>query len=118
MGMLVNVLSRRDGDRSNGGVSRTNDTLLVIEAGAAAPLDATMPVMVLVQHAPGAVSLRPLHHTPSSKGEVGPIAGGNLAVGDKRFNEAVQKLLGTKFYGAVAIHDRFESQEMSDQMGR
>ena len=40
------------------------------------------------------------------------MAGGNFAVGDGAFNEAVEKLLGTKFYGAVAIHDRFESQEL------
>jgi len=40
------------------------------------------------------------------------MAGGNYAVGDSKFDEAVEKLLGTKFYGAVAIHDRFESEEL------
>jgi hypothetical protein len=101
-------------DCTNGGVSSKHDKLLVIGAGDAAPHDAAYPVMVLTQHAPGQVSLRPLHDEP---GRVGPMAGGNYAAGDKAFNQAVEKLLGAKFYGAVAIHDRFESQELADQLG-
>ena len=44
------------------------------------------------------------------------MAGGNYAVGDVVFNDAVEKLLGTKFYGAVAIHDRYESEELYYQL--
>lgn len=39
----------------------------------------------------------------------GPMFGGNYAgTSDSRFNEAIEKSLGTIFYGAVPIHDRFE----------
>lgn len=40
--------------------------------------------------------------------------GGNYAAGDSRFNEAVEKLLGHRFYGAVPIHDRYETQKEYD----
>ncbi len=74
--------------------------------------------MVLQQHEPGAVSLRPLTVPVGRQGDVGPMVGGNYAVGDRAFNEAVERLLGTKFYGAVAIHDRFESQELNAMLSR
>jgi hypothetical protein len=115
--MLVHVRRPRDHDCTNGGISKNHDTLLVVESDAAAPADATLPVMVLEQHAPGAVCLRPVEGL-WPKNEVGPMLGGNYAVGDAKFDEAVEKLLGTKFYGAVAIHDRFESQKISDFLGR
>ena len=117
MEMLVHVYRRRDCDCSNGGVSRTNDTLLVVERDAAAPANPTLPVMVLEARAPSAVFLQPVK-SMWEKNRNAPMAGGNYAVGDRRFDEAVERLLGTKFCGAVAIHDRFESQEMSDQLGR
>jgi len=35
--------------------------------------------------------------------------GGNYAsTSDSRFGEAVEKIIGTRFYGAVAVHDRVE----------
>lgn len=40
---------------------------------------------------------------------IGPMFGGNYgATSDSRFGELCSKLLGQDFYGAVAIHDRFE----------
>lgn len=112
MAMIVHVRRPRDYDCTNGGVSSTHDTLLVVESPAEVPASPIVPVMVVERHAPGAMCLRPLNHTPSRKGEFGPMAGGNYAVGDDRFNEAVGRMLGTKFYGAVAIHDRYESEEL------
>lgn len=117
MAMVVHVRRPRDSDRSNGGVSRNSDTLLVVESDAMAPADAPMPVMVLELHAPGAVSLRPVKSL-WPKNEIGPMPGGNFVVGDKSFYQAVEGVLGAKFYGAVAIHDRFESQELHDQLAR
>ena len=110
MGLLVHVYRRRDRDCTNCGVAAKSDRLLVIGDGDTPPDTLSLPVMVLQQHEPGAVSLRPLEGDPY--GGIGPMAGGNYAVGDSKFNEAVEKLLGTKFYGAVAIHDRFESEEL------
>lgn len=42
--------------------------------------------------------------------QVGPMAGGHYAgTSDGRFSAAVEKILGSRFYGAVPIHDRFET---------
>lgn len=39
-----------------------------------------------------------------------PMFGGNYAgSSDSRLGDAIEKLLGTLWHGAVAIHDRFES---------
>lgn len=44
------------------------------------------------------------------KDRVGPMAGGCFASSpDSRFVDACEKLLGHSFYGAVAIHDRWEA---------
>ncbi|MFS3130657.1 hypothetical protein ACLM5J_19805 [Nocardioides sp. Bht2] len=37
------------------------------------------------------------------------MAGGNFASGDSRFSDLLAMVLGHRFYGAVAIHDRFEA---------
>ena len=40
------------------------------------------------------------------------MMGGNYAAtSDSRFGEAVRKRIGPNFYGAVPIHDRFETPE-------
>jgi len=117
MGMLVDVFRRRDRDCSNGGVSGTNDTLLVVDSDAAAPANPTVPVMVVEQYARGAVCLRTIK-IMWDKNKIGPMAGGNFAAGESKFNEAVAHILGINiFNGAVPIHDRFESQELADQLG-
>ena len=42
----------------------------------------------------------------------GPMAGGAFAAScDSRFREAVENLIGHGWYGAVAVHDRYESWE-------
>jgi hypothetical protein len=46
---------------------------------------------------------------PESVKDKGRMFGGNYAAAsDSRFSELCEKLLGTSFYGAVAIHDRVE----------
>jgi hypothetical protein len=41
--------------------------------------------------------------------------GGNYAAtSDSRFSEAVEKIVGTRFYGAVPVHDRVESRVMGE----
>lgn len=42
------------------------------------------------------------------------VFGGNFAyVGDSRFNKMVDDLTGHRFYGAIALHDRFEDPDLS-----
>jgi len=46
---------------------------------------------------------------PEECGESWTMFGGNYAsTSDSRFGEAVEKIIGTRFYGAVAVHDRVE----------
>ena len=104
--MMVNVLRQRDPyDCTNGGVSSKHDRLFVFLP--TTPPDyvppADVPAMVLEMHAPGCVRLR-------VKGEKRwCMFGGNFAhTSDSRFTQAVEQLLGHRWYGAVAIHDRHE----------
>lgn len=40
---------------------------------------------------------------------IGPMAGGAfVATSDSRFSEAVSRMLGHSFYGAVSLHDHYE----------
>ena len=91
-------------------MSSRHDRLLAISKGDQPPTDPVLPVMVLDLHAPGEVCLRPLQGGPDRY--FGPMAGGNCAVGGPEFRQAVNALLGHDFYGAVAIHDRYESEEL------
>ena len=99
---------------TNGGVSSCHDELLVISQGDTAPADPSHPVMVLGLFGPEKACLRPLHKRP---GDLGPFAGGNWAQGGADFHAAVSGLLGRPFEGPVAIHDRYESQELYDTLG-
>jgi len=114
MTMTVSVL-RGVQDRTNGGVSRRNDGLLVVLPGQVPPEDATAPVMVLERWGQGA-RMRPLVAPRDFSGQVGPMDGGNRAVGGPDFAAAVCRFLGRPFDGAVPIHDRYESQELHDQL--
>lgn len=104
--MMLTVLRRADGvDCTNSGLSSTSARIFVILPHYAAdqktPDD--MPVFVLEQHHPGCLRLRPRDASGW------PMFGGNFGhCSDSRFNEACERLLGHRFYGAVPIHDRFE----------
>lgn len=55
-----------------------------------------------------------VHAEPVDKPEglCGPMAGGSfIETSDSRFDEAIRKLLGHEFYGAVTLHDYFETWE-------
>jgi hypothetical protein len=67
---------------------------------------------------PALCPLRPMTVPEGRQGHFGPMAGGNYALGDGAFNEAVETLLGVQFYGAIAIRDRFESDELYYQLTR
>jgi hypothetical protein len=46
----------------------------------------------------------------SDPGSVGPMMGGcYVGASDGRFSEAVEEIVGARFYGAVPLHDRFET---------
>lgn len=56
---------------------------------------------------------------PSPRNHVGYMAGGSYAgTSDSRFTRHVEMALGQSFYGALAVHDRHESQGDYDSLSR
>lgn len=126
MGLPVNIYkSELFNDCTNGGVSGRDGVVglcLVNVPGPFEPSD-RYPAALLVGGPGGTVNIVPAEadwgdyetdpaefHPVRIDGSVGPMNGGNYAgSSDSRFDEAVQKILGHRFYGAVAIHDRFET---------
>jgi hypothetical protein len=105
MGLIVSVLRDSDlGDCTAGGISSKFNKLTVINVPG--PFDPTpdAPAAVLENGPLGSMKIVPVF---KPEGTIGPMFGGNYAASsDSRFRKAAG------FYGAVAIHDRFESQEM------
>lgn len=126
MGLNVNVFRDSLGDCTNGGVSSKVDRLCVVNIdGTAVPSPDCSPV-ILESHGRGIVRLVPA--VPAELPDVVRLGvdyykngawardgrwlmfGGNYAAtSDSRFTEAAERLLGHRWYGAVAIHDRYES---------
>lgn len=116
----VSVLRSPYGDCTNGGVSSEADTLTLI-CGDVPPCfvpdpDAfRYPVIKIEANTQGTVRAIPVGPAPA--GHVGPMMGGNyVATSDSRFRDEVERVLGARFYGAVALHDRYESQALYDSM--
>lgn len=114
----VNIYRWSLGDCTNGGVTAKENTFTVYTTDEEADKSPSKQVLVMRKGPLGSVNLAP----PKSQwpaNQVGPMMGGNYAGGDSRFSEAVQELTGWKgFYGLVAVHDRFESQELNDILSR
>jgi hypothetical protein len=109
-GLIADVLKAKGRSYSNKGVTTFVDEITVVGIPGAEIFEADearRPAFVLEQHVPGCVRLVPLAPWPTDK--AGPMFGGCFgSTSDGRFGDAIEKLLGHRFYGAVAIHDRFE----------
>jgi len=102
-GMTVWVYDNSLGNSSNGGLSSYCDTLEIGKD------------IELVEGAIGSCIARPIGDPP--KGHIGWMAGGcYVSTTDSRFTEAVEHILGHRFYGAIPLHDRSETQELYDSM--
>lgn len=54
-----------------------------------------------------------------SEKTVGPMFGGcYIATSDSRFSREVERVLGSPFYGAVALHDRWETPAQYEALSR
>lgn len=112
MGMIVSVYRSHLGDCTNEGISSTAQKLCVINVPGPFSPQPDMPAAKLERHMPGALRIVPVDRPARG---VGPMFGGNYAsTSDSRFSEACRQLLGADFYGAVAIHDRFEIHMRDD----
>lgn len=105
MGLLVDVYRTKGRDCTNGGISSGFDTLCLVNVpGPFDPSDSAPAAMLVKGYAAGTVRV-----VPADIGDCRTTFGGNFAAtSDSRFGEAVRNLIGGEFYGAVAIHDRFE----------
>jgi hypothetical protein len=116
MGLLAFVY-KNGSDCTNGGLTSKADKICVVNVdGPFNPNDET-PAFKLVTHA-GCAVLKPVDDNGNEiKDGIGPMMGGNYAsTSDSRFSRAVEKLLGHNFYGAVPVHDRFETQEQYNSL--
>lgn len=87
----------------NGVSSRYTQLTVVNVDGPAEPSD-DAPAVRLERGPMGSVRL-----VPEEAGDSWTMFGGNYgSTCDSRFSRAIESLLGHRFYGAVAIHDRVE----------
>jgi hypothetical protein len=116
MGLIVEVYrGARGHDCTNHGISSRYDELCLMNVdGPFEPNELNVAPAWLDSHYPGCARIIPAIKKngvwvpyPES-----PMYGGNVAcTSDSRFSEAVEKLLGHNWYGAVKIHDRFETEQ-------
>ena len=105
MGLHVYVFRNALGDCTNGGISSKAKGLCVINIDGPCEPSPDYPAIELVDgHLPGTLRL-----VPPGYENTWYMMGGNYgATSDSRFSETCEKMLGHRFYGAVAIHDRQE----------
>lgn len=122
MGMIVSVLRNVElGDCTNGGLTSKFGRLCVVNVDGPFEPREDMPAVMLVENAQRTCKIVPAENVD---GQWQPVKkwwmmGGNYATtSDSRFADAVEKLLGHRFYGAVAVHDRTETAEQSEFLSR
>lgn len=96
-------------DCSNNGISKHCNEVTLIGEGIPEHYEPTpeKPALRLVKGAYDTIIAVPVHQPANC---VGPMAGGAfIYCSDARFSDAVGKLLGRSFYGAIPLHDRFET---------
>lgn len=118
MGQIVSVYTNGS-DNTNGGISARHRQLTVVNVeGPFLPVE-HRPAALLVPNALGTLIVVPAQRAsidddwvPLQRPDmVGPMMGGNYAASsDARWVKAI------KFYGAVPIHDRFETPELYASM--
>ena len=119
MGLTVNVYRWGLGDCTNGGASAEVKSICVVNIPGPFNPRPESPAFELVEGpgGQGHAILRPVE--AKKPGMVGPMSGGNFGYSsDSRFSEAVQKLTGSRHYGAVHIHDRYETPEQYRVLSR
>lgn len=108
-------------EATNGGLSSGVTEITVVGLGKGSEMfapDSRAPAFRLESHVPGCLRLVPVDD-PRAGNCAGPMFGGNYAAtSDSRFSKVCERLLGHRFYGAVAIHDRYESWKDYEALSR
>jgi hypothetical protein len=107
MGIIVQVLRNSLGDSTADGVSKFQDQFVV--GNTEGPFSATGSEETLYLKVSYRNTIKLVTQREIDTGETA-MAGGNFASSsDSRFKRAIEELTGQRFYGAVAIHDRYEN---------
>ena len=101
---------------ANGGWTQEHDELYVACPEGIWDVDEDDPALFDLKVGP----LGTIHLEPRNGGVgIGPMMGGSYAgTSDSRFARMCEELAGYPWHGAVAVHDRYESQELYDLMSR
>ena len=118
MGLHINVYKeagREDDwlgnvDCTNGGITSKNIKGLCITncEGAVNPTEDYPPARLVVRNIMGSKLVTIVPEEELEKGSWTMMGGNYGSTSDSRFSEKVEEMLGTRFYGAIAIHDRVE----------
>jgi hypothetical protein len=126
MGLLASIYRSGRGDFSNGGISGQAERVCIVNiAGPFTPDEDTPAVMLVPGNLRGTVKAVPAvpigdGYVPMAPADmIGPMDGGTyVATSDSRFGDKIAELCGVRFYGAVALHDRYETQAQYDALTR
>lgn len=119
MGVRAQIYRSALGDCSNGGISsRAREVTIVNADGPFEPTPEAPAAMIVEGLGPGGTA-RVVPAVPAGdgtswvpearRGAVGPMAGACFVSGDSRVTEKAEEIIGGRFYGALALHDRFET---------
>lgn len=104
MGLIVNVYRTAGPDCTMGGISADANRLCLVNVPGPFNPSHDAPAAHLQSHVLGCLRIVP----DGCNGRHMMMGGNYAATSDSRFSKACRDLLGHDFYGAVAIHDRYE----------
>jgi len=109
MGLVVYVYRNGLGDCTLNGISSNADRLCLVNVeGPSEPRD-DCPAAYLVKGAmPGICRIVPAGENGQPEKRWTMFGGNYAANSDSRLSAAIEAITGSRFYGAVAIHDRIE----------
>ena len=124
MGILADIY-RGDYDCEVNACYGKERVCIVNAEGPFKPNADTPPVLILAGHVPGAVRAAPAveengeWYEAKPDGYAGPMMGGTyIATSDSRFNDLIAQITGQRSYGAVPLHDRYETWAEYEALSR
>jgi hypothetical protein len=109
MGLIVSVYRDADGhDCTLNGVSSKVKKLTVINVPGPFAPNEEAPAAILERHHRKVVRIIPAGEDGKPLPGWSMFGGNYAACSDSRLSQAIEKMTGQEWYGAVAIHDRFE----------
>ena len=110
MGQSAYIFKSSLGTFAAGGISDTCNQVVVVNVpGPSEPSPERPGVMLVAGAFPGICIAVPVDPRPGA----GPMMGGSyIAIPGGAISDKVQDITGQRFYGAVPLHDRYETVDM------